>query len=143
MLAWLLDLGFAARRFGTPPPPLVSHEVAAGARRRRVRYLLNVDGQRFECGSLAKALELLAQAKVLARQRAQEHARTALRQRKAVPKLTLPKITASKELRLAVTQTKREIREIYDSAAVDIEIAFLMELIRQRDDENDIWMLLM
>lgn len=143
MLAWLLDLGFAARRFGTPPPPIVSHEIAAGARRRRVLYLINVDGQRFECGSLAQALKLLAQAKVLARQRAQEHTRVALRQRKAVPKLALPKITASKELRLAVTETKREIRDIYDSAAIDTEIAWLMELNQRRDDENDILMLLM
>jgi hypothetical protein len=149
VLAWLLDLGFAARRFGTPAPQVGTAESPAGRPRRRSLYFVTIDGERFECGSLAQALDKLALAKSLALQRARERTREATelqqRQLKRIARLELvpPRIAVPPALRAVVAEIRREIEVIYEKADVDIEIAILMELNKRRDDDNDVLMLLM
>jgi hypothetical protein len=123
---------------GTGTLVVQSAEVPAGRKQVRSIYRITVDGQVFHFRTMAGALAFLDKAKELAQAVALAQTRAA-----TVAKLVPPKITAPRELRAAVIETKREIAAIYKSAAIDIEIAMLMALSQRRDDENDLSILLM
>lgn len=109
-------------------------------RSRKIRniYRITIDGQVFECASLAEALELLDRARVLAQQLAQEQVRKATESPAVELKLDPPKIEANtREIRGAVTETKREIAEIYRKALIDAEIAMLFELNQRAEDDDE------
>lgn len=121
----------------------------AGRPRRRIReiYRVTVDGEVFEFASLAEALELLNRAQALAARVAAQKARQATERaipQRSQPTLALPRIAVnSRDLRPAVTETKRVIAETYRRALVDAEIAVLIEL-KTRDEQNEdaMWLLM-
>lgn len=113
-------------------------------------YRLKVDGNSFEFRSLADAIAFLERAKQAAARLALETRRkaTELQSKQATPvrvePLALPKIEASsRDLRAAVTETKREIAKTYRQAELDLEIALLLELAdREKHNEEVIWLLM-
>lgn len=144
----LVSLGSAVSIVVSLGPLVIAAEAPAGSRRPvRNIYRIRVDGQPFEFPNLAAAIEFLDQAKRTATQLAAKVTREATEIQRgtpltvAPPKLDIPKITvSSRELRGAVTETKREIAAIYERAIRDAEIAMLLELDeREKHNETLIW----
>lgn len=128
---------------------------AAAGRSKRVRtiYRVKVDGHTFEFKSLADAIAFLEQAKATAVELAAQATREATEKQNASaerlppPSFELPDIEiSSRELRGAVTETKREIKEIYRKAVADIEVAMLATLrareTLEKDNEDTLWLLM-
>jgi len=117
----------------------------AGGRIRPVLYIVRVDGKEFASGSLAEALTVLHKAKELAKQHALQIAREATNPdaRAVLPRVRLPKITSSAPLRAAVAETRKEIKDIYEGALRDAEIAMWFEIARRNDEDEDVTLLLM
>lgn len=127
---------------------LASVQIAptGAGRSRRVRhiYRVKVDGQQFEFKDLAAAITFLNEAKAAAQQLAQQTIANAVKRQSASskkvepPSIPMPKIeVSSRDLRGAVSATKREIAEIYSRAMRDAELAIMLELaIRDRDNED-------
>lgn len=134
----------------TPPTPTPSVEVPAGRRTRHI-YRVTVDKHQFEFKTYEAALNFLSLARKKALELAQAVTREATERQKVsrvpvpVPNLTPPVITiSSRDLRGAATETKREIAEIYRKAAIDIEIAMLLELDsrEQHNEDVSLWFLM-
>lgn len=124
---------FTAGNISVAPP------LTADAGRRRVRsiYRITIDGQTFEFSTLQEALDLLAKAKEIAVKKAPEVVKP------GTPP-PMPVITANtRELRPAITETKREIAKVYRQALIDVEIAQLMELDDRSKHNEDVITFLM
>jgi len=118
-------------------------EVPAGRKRFRDIYRVTIDEQVFEFRSLAAAIQFLNQAKeaaaLLAARKVAEASEKA-----EIPKFELPKIKiSSRDLRPYVSATKAEISRTYRQAAIDAEIAILLEVQAKSEyNEEVIWFLM-
>lgn len=131
------------------PQPSVAETPAGRSRRTRNIYRIKVDGESFEFGSLAAALQFLDKAKRTAAQLAANAVRQSLEKQRETkaevvpPTFEPPKFEySSRDLRGAVTETKREINEIFERAVRDAEIAIMVELAQRKQDEEIIWWLI-
>ncbi len=118
-------------------------EVQAGRNLRAVQYIFTIDGKEFATPSLQQAVDLLNQAKDLARRHALEVARAATEKSPQAPKIKLPRITGSGPVKELVLEVRKEIKAIYESALRDAEISMLMELQKRADEEEDTWLMLL
>lgn len=121
-----------------PLAPTIPPEQSAGRRTRSI-YRVTVDGHKFEFKSYFDAIAFLDKTKTAAEALARQAVRKAL-DAKDVQKPTFehPKIiVSSRDLRGAVTETKRAISQIYDAATRDVEIAILIELDRRKAQDED------
>ena len=134
------------------PAPVLPPEIPAGrrVRHRPMRYIVRVDSQEFVCFSEAEALEVLRRAREAAAlfsvEQIEKAAAVALKTQSqpVLPTLEPPRITVnSRDLRSAVSQTRREIAQTYRQAEIDAEIKMLFELKKRSDDDEDSLMLLM
>jgi hypothetical protein len=146
MLAWLINMGFAASPANTPAPPPTVTIVAAGRRRRRM--YVEIDGQNFEVESAEHAQALLDQAKALARQVAPQKAEERLTVHLSVnprqrPKVDRPHIvTHSPELHEIVRKARQVITDTYKAAYRDAEISLRLKGETDEDDDDDFLMLM-
>lgn len=130
----------------TPPAEVEQPSKGAGSsRRRRRRTFVEIDGEEFEVASPEQALQLLHQAQQLAEkaavQAAAEVVRTAIQKARHVGKaaplsVKAPKVSGPPELRDAVKEANERIERVYRAAVRDAEIAMLMALEEERDDEE-------
>ena len=115
-------------------------ETPAGRKRRK--YAVEIDGQTFVTESLDEARSLLERARAIAEPKAMESARLvvekAIRRAKRVAGIQKPKIQAPPELREEV----RAVRKVYDDALRDAEIALLLALKAEQDDEEALLLLI-
>jgi len=134
--------GFQAKVFQTDYQQIqVSQD--AGRKRYRDIYRVTIDEQVFEFRSLGEAVQFLEQAKLAAARLAAEKVAEAS-ERAEVPKFELPKIKiSSRDLRPYVSATKAEISRTYRQAAIDAEIAVLMEVQAKSEYNEDVILLLM
>lgn len=126
--------------------------VGAGRRIRPwpQRYIVRIDSQEFACRTLQEALGLLQrarQAAVLFSVREAEKAAQRLVHAPVssqLPKLEVPKIEVnSRDLRAAVSETRRQIAKTYHKALIESEIRLLFELDRiEREDEETLLLLM-
>lgn len=149
MLAWVMNLGFAASPAGVVSAPVVTPQTNAGSRKRHRRYSVAIAGREFDVGSIAEVWQLLTEAKRLARQHALELSQQAAnrqvgRSRPKPPVIEIPTIsTPVAELKAAVVEVEREVRQIYESALRDAEISMWIEVAKRRDETEDSLLLLM
>lgn len=126
--------------------------VGAGrrVRPRPLRYIVRIDSQEFVCRTLPEALGLLQKAREAAELFSVREAEKAA-QRLSVspiaaqlPKLEVPKIEVnSRDLRAAVSETRRQIAKTYRKALIESEIRLLFELDRiEREDEETLLLLM-
>src|SRR6185312_9350800 len=147
MLAWLLNMGFAASPGGAPPPPVIVTPTAAGRPRRR--YYVEVDGVRFDVRDAEQARQILERAKTLAREAAEQSAQIIQRTHRittetiAPVKLEAPRITASPELKLPLKSVRRSINKIYREKSVIVELRMWLELEQRLMEDEDEAMLLL
>ncbi len=122
----------------TAPATPAPAETPAGRPTRRLQnYIVRLDGQEFNCRSLDQVYNILEQAKALARKLSQERVRAATEPRASVKPLSAPEIIAdSRDVRPAVMEARREIREIYKAANRDIEIALWFAAEQEKEDED-------
>ncbi len=122
----------------TAPVTVTTTETPAGRPTRRFQnYIVRLDGQEFNCRSLDQVYNVLEQAKALARKLSQERVREATKPQASVKPLPVPEITGnSRDVKAAIRETEREIREIYKSANMDIEIALWFSMERDREDDE-------
>lgn len=114
----------------------VSENKGAGRRKRRKRYLVEIDGQDFEVSSLGEAEALLDRAKEVAAKAIEKASQAPTRIAPGRPGISRPVIrTAAPELRAAIQRASQEIGALYDSARRDLEIAALMA--KQIEDEEE------
>lgn len=137
MLAWLMNLGFAAS--GSDAPPIVVEATQTPAGRRR-RLYVEIDGQSFSVDTEAQAVQLLQRARALAEHQAEQKAEIAtkrLRRKEIVPRvqLTIPEITVSPDLQAVTAPLIADIERLYNKAAELAELRLL--LARQMADEED------
>lgn len=127
---------------GIAPPPIPSSEQPAGRRTRNI-YRVTVDGNKFEFKSYFDAIDFLDKTKAAAGALARETVRKALDAKDVQPpKFERPKITiSSRDLRGAVSETRKAIEAIYESATQDVEIAILIEIGRRKAEDEAIWLL--
>jgi hypothetical protein len=113
-------------------------EVPAGRKILRSIYRLTVDGQVFHFRTLAAALAFLDKAKALALAAAQAQTRLATDLKAVSVRPSVPVIrTNVPSLRGAVLESNAAIRDTFDAAWRDVEIALLIRLIeRQRNDRD-------
>jgi hypothetical protein len=110
----------------------ISENKGAGKRRRRKKYLVEIDGQDFEVSSPSEAIELLARAKTVATQAIEKASKAPTR---VGPGIDRPRIrTSDPELKPVVHRAQAELTKIYDSAIRDLEIAALM---RKADEDEE------
>ena len=140
--------GFQPRAF--QPAFQQSGSDGAGRRTRRhpQRYIVRVDGQEFVCYSREEAMQILARVREAAQlfsiEQAQRNADAAIVANVPIAKLEQPKIEVNtRELRAAVSETRREISVAYRKAAIDAELRLMFELDKRRDDDEDSLLLLM
>lgn len=123
-----------------------------GAGRARKRYRVEIDDQSFEVSSADEAQALLAQARQLAEQRAEQALQRSLKAqkrpkrqvlkdaRKALPE---PRVTVSgddavaQQILLLVQGFSQEIALLYRSTLQTIEIGALMRRVHDEQDEED------
>ena len=117
-------------------------ETPAGRKTRvRERYIVRIDSQEFTCRTLQEALDLLAKAREAAKLFALEHAPKVIRG--DFPHLELPRIRVdSRDLRRAVSETKREIASTYRDAMLNAELGVLFEIQRSREEDESILLLM-
>jgi hypothetical protein len=118
-------------------------ETPAGGPVRAIQYIIKIDGKEFVTPSLASAIDLLNEAKALAKRHALDIARAATEKSAEKPKIKLPKITGSAPVRELVLEVRKEIKAIYESALRDAEIAMFMELAKRSDEEEDTFLLML
>lgn len=148
MLAWALNLGFAAGGVAPEPEPEVVGQTPAGRKRKR-RYVVEVDGQQFIAEDEGHARAILDRAAELAEKAAAEQAQEITTKRlaksatrKVVPvKIQVPALTTSAPIDL-VPYEKR-IREAYQRAAELAELQLLLARQQAIEDEDEVLLLLM
>jgi len=115
----------------------------AGRKRYRDIYRVTIDEQVFEFRTFGAAVEFLEQAKLAAARLAAQKVAEAS-EKAEIPTFDLPKIKiSSRDLRPYVSATKAEISRTYRQAAIDAEIAVLMEMQAKSEyNEDVIWFLM-
>lgn len=137
---------------GVSTPVVVVQETPAGrpSRTRPTQYIIRIDSQEFICRTLEEALGLLQRAREAAALFSVQEAEKAAQRLSAapiagqLPKLEVPKIEVnSRDLRAAVSETKREIAKTYRKALIESEIRLLFELdrIEREEEENLFWLM--
>lgn len=139
--AWLSSWASAF----VPPPPVVEGQKPAG--RSRKRYLVEIDGQDFPVDSPAHATALLERAREIAVEHAQRLAAVAVPHATKIGRKPIPLPTPSirspdAELNGVIREAHQKFNELYRSAAIDAELAHLMQRAID-DDEDDALLLLM
>lgn len=137
----------ATNAFGTADSNAFDVEVAVkntGAgrpKRPRRRLLVEINGEDFEVSSPEEAQVLLAQAKQIAEQAIEKARKAPVRVTRGVqrPRIT----TTAPELKQVVAEARREIVDLFDGLARDMEIAALMRKMAEQDEEDDLIRLLM
>jgi hypothetical protein len=130
--------GFQAKVFQPDFQQIRATLDAGRPRRFRAIYRITIDGEVFECRTLAEAIDLLNQAKALAAKLVQQQVRD------EKPIARIPKIeTNTRELRAVVTETKREVAKIYEQAAIDAELMQLFAVQLREEHNQDALLLLM
>ena len=146
MLAWIINLGFAASDGGTVVPPVVEPTVTpAGRAKRRRRIFVEVDGETFEAQDQAHAVAILERARELAAKAAEQAAEQAVARRAAAGATAVapvaikpPKVWVSERaLAQTATEVRNDIRRIYQEAASIAEMRMLMALAIAAQDEED------
>lgn len=130
-------------------PSVVVTTKGGGRVRRKIRYVVEVDGEAFEVSTIAEAQSILLQVRGLAQQAAQKDVKTVTPKLPQVTVKTIDRATP-KTLQQAVTRTQKTITEAYvkrsREIAQDIEISqLIITKIEQqeREDESAIIALLM
>jgi hypothetical protein len=146
MLAWILNLGFAASPAGTPTPTPTPEASKPAGRPRRRHYFVEIDGQSFQVTSPDHAGALLERAREIAathaRQIAEEAARTTRKVGKRPIALPTPRISSpDEELAQVISNARTLFNELYRTAAIEAELAYLMQ--RAMDDDEDDALLLL
>jgi hypothetical protein len=130
-----------------PPTPEEPTVTPAGRKKKR-RYVVEIDGQQFEVESPSHAVSLLDRAREVARSHAEELAAKAVSTsrkvgRKPVP-IPSPRISSpDPELREIVREARKAINAVYKTAALDTELALLMARRLAEEDEEEALLLLM
>jgi hypothetical protein len=140
--AWLTSW---AREFVPPVEPETPAVTPAGRKKRR--HYVEIDGQQFDVANANEALQLLNRARALAEVAAETKAKKveakAARAQKPRPiRIQTPKITASPELGLDLSQIRQDIARIYDSAAAEAELRVLLLRALEEDEEEAILLLM-
>ena len=130
-----------------PPVPEPTPDTGAGKSRRKRRHYVEIDGQQFDVANANEALQLLNRARALAEVAAETKAKKveakAARAQKPRPiRIQTPKITASPELGLDLSQIRQDIARIYDSAAAEAELRVLLLRALEEDEEESILLLM-
>jgi hypothetical protein len=126
----------------------LGEQLSTGAgRSHRRRYYIDIDGQTFPVDSAEHARALLERAREIAASHAREIAeKVAPRSRKVGKKpipLPTPHISSpDAELTEIISAARNAINDLYRTAAIEAEIAFLLRKAAE-DDEDDALMLLM
>lgn len=114
---------------------------AAGSRKRRRRFIVEIDGQDFEVSSEDEAVALLASAREILVEEIEKARAAPIRIARGIQR---PRIeTASPELKPAVAQARRAINALYDEAIRDLEIQALMAQSFEEDEEETLIRFLM
>ena len=149
MLAWVLNLDFAAS--GSDAPVVVATATKHAGRKRRRKYIVEVDGQEFEVESQQQAVAILDRARETAKQSAEQMAEEVLA--KVSPKtvrvgkaktivLKPPVIEGSPELSAEIKRTREAVAKIYAEAEQVAELRLLL-LLKEMQDEEEAILLLM
>jgi len=118
----------------------------AGKKRRR--YYVEIDGQRFEVANATEAYALLARARAVAERAAELAADKVVEKRTDRPRVSRvalipPKVTASPELELDLAPIREQLANVYENAAAVAELRLLMLKALADEDEEDAIFLLM
>jgi hypothetical protein len=123
-----------------PEPEPEPTQRAAGRRRRKERFFVEIDGQEFEVSSPFEALSLLARAKEMAVAQIEKARASPVRVAHGIKH---PRIrTDAPALRSVVQQARKEITSLYDAAIRDFEIAALMQAAEDEEEETIIRLLM-
>jgi hypothetical protein len=132
---------------GAYPPPAGR---TSPAKRKRRRYLVEIDGREFEVESIEQARAILDRAKELARQVAEEKAERIVVERidSKPPRgkpihIPVPQITTEDvELQPVVQQARKALIKIYRDAMIEAELRLRLAREQLEEDDEDIVMLL-
>ena len=132
---------------GLQPEAALESPKKGGRRKKRRRYIVEVDGQFFEVASVAEAQSVLAQLRELA----VEVARPSVEKGIQIPRVTVKTVLGNEiksvPLKKAVTDTNKVIRNIYARAKEqlrrDQEISRLFHKKLHEEEEDDIIALLL
>lgn len=113
-------------------PEPVTENKGAGRKRRR-RYVVEIDGQDFEVSSPGEAADLLAKARQFTEQTLEKARSASIQVRPGIKRPVIR--TRDPELKPIVQQARQEITSLYDTAVRDLEIAALMA--KQIEDEEE------
>lgn len=151
MLAWILNMDFAASGSDAPPPsPDVPSSKAAGRSRKRRRYTIRIDGQIFEAEDEQQALSILAQAQALAEVAATKRADEIVE--RALPKaislgavkpisIKAPTLNVSSALAAQAEAAQAAIDRAYADASAAAELRLLLALMAAEEDEEEFLLL--
>jgi len=135
---------FAGKVAGVPVVP------TKGGRRKRRRYIVEVDGQFFEVSNIAEAQSVLSQIREIAEVSAEKDVRpgVTVKPPRVSIKTVLGKPVTSKVLKASVQDTQKAIIRIYrkaqESLQRDLEIGRLFKKqLDQEDDDDAIALLLL
>lgn len=126
-------------------------QIHAGRRKRRRRYIVEIDGKEFEFENVQQAVALLDRARETAQQAAEAQAEEVLA--KVTPKATRigkaktivlkpPVIEGPPELSAEIRRAKESIAQTYADAAMAAELRLLMLLKQIQDDEETLLLLM-
>lgn len=126
-------------------------QIHAGRRKRRRRYIVEIDGKEFEFESVQQAVALLDRARETARVAAEAQAEEVLA--KVTPKATRvgkaktivlkpPVIEGPPELSAEIKRAQEAIAQTYADAAMAAELRLLMLLKQIQDDEETLLLLM-
>lgn len=122
------------------PPDLPPPDVTPAGRKRKHRYMVQVDGETFNVESPAHAWAILDRAKELAVQVAQEQAQAVIAKRApsaVVKRVKLTKPVIRTDAPIDLQSYYRDIAKIYNEAARNAELYLLMQRKMDEDDEDD------
>lgn len=140
---------FACNEAPAPTPDPTPTQTPAGRSRRRRKYIVEVDGQEFHFDNAQQAFDLLDRAEKLARTQAERQAaeieavalpKARLLGKAAPVTIRVPELGGSYDL--GIKEAQERIRQIYEDAALAVELRILMALEAERDDEETILFLM-
>ena len=113
---------------------------AGRPKRKRRRYVVEIDGQEFDVETVQEASDLLEKAKELAEKVVTETKQSTI----VKPGLRIPQIrTPNRELVPLVQAARSELRNLYEEVKRDLEIRMLLARAEENDEEEAIIRLLM
>ena len=133
---------FAGKVAGEVPAPEVSTK-GGGGRKKRLRYVVEIDGKLIQVANISEVQSVLLQARELAEQSAQQDVKTAVAPKPPKVKVltVVGKATTSQTIRRDVVATQKVINREYNRAAkriaIDNEIAQLFRVKFAEEDEED------